>query len=98
LGYGSRLTHKCTNIKHFNNTFPPSSVSYHGVFSFAKEIHSATKTKLVLRHFWQENWAPKPNWCSKISCKEIEHQNQIGVQIFLAKNFGTKAKLVLKKF
>lgn len=98
LRYGSSLTHQWTDTKHFSSTFSPSSASHHGALSSAKEIHSASKTKLVLRNFWQGNWAPKPNWCSEISCKETGHQNQIGVQKFLAKNFGTKTKLVFRNF
>ncbi len=98
LRYGSSLTHQWTDTKHFSCTFSPSSASYHGVLLSAKEIHSAVKTKLLLRNFWQENWAPKPNWCSEISCKETGHQNQIGVPKFLVKNFGTKTKLVFRNF
>lgn len=69
LRYGSSLTHQWTDTKHFSSTFSPSSASYDGALSSAKEIHSAAKSKLVLRNFWQGNWAPKPNWCSEISCK-----------------------------
>jgi hypothetical protein len=41
----------------------------------------------MFRDFLQRNWAPKPNWGSEISGEEFWHQNQIGVQKFLAKKW-----------